>query len=163
MGSVCVEGGIIKNAERDLLNVNYVVIASTCAKTCNLAQLRKKSPAHQEIVLISPLPFVTGNLPCFTYRRFPHASQYSSKSFPNTFTLFLLPIIKSSLCQSALEVQLNPFSPHSPSSSISQVSLLSICWTSVAPCPICAVHHADISSLCRHGGSRKPEGQLSSS
>lgn len=41
-GSACVKGGIIKNAERDLLNVNYVVIASTCAKTCNLEELRKK-------------------------------------------------------------------------------------------------------------------------
>lgn len=44
MGSLCVEGGVIKNAERDLLNVNYVVIASACAKTCNLAQQKNPPP-----------------------------------------------------------------------------------------------------------------------
>lgn len=70
VGSLCVEGGVIKNAERDLLNVNYVVIASTRAKTCNSAQFRKKSLTLQEMVLISLLPFLMGNLLCFAYRRF---------------------------------------------------------------------------------------------
>lgn len=70
VGSLSLEGGVIKNAERDLLNVNYVVIASTCAKTCNSAQFRKKSPTLQEMLLISLLPCVMGNLPCIACRRF---------------------------------------------------------------------------------------------
>lgn len=71
MGSLCVEGGVIKNAERDLLNVNYVVIASTRAKTCNSAQFRKKIPHSSRNGFNFTSAFFDGESPMLCIQEIP--------------------------------------------------------------------------------------------